>query len=75
MDLVNCIWVVRLHNFGTTGIITYTPFVPNICATWIVWIVYGFCQLYFDCKIVLELYDCGIWHRGCRIESIVFGLC
>ena len=31
--------------------------------------------MYFDCNIVLELYDCGIWHRGCRIESIVFGLC
>ena len=70
MDLVNCIWVVRLHNFGTTGVITYTPFVPK----WIERIVYGFRRLYLDCKIVFELYNYSIWHGGCRIESIVFGL-
>ena len=51
---------------------------PPLCQTfvpkWIERIVYEFRRLYLDCKIVFELYNYSIWHGGCRIESIVFGL-
>ena len=83
---LDCVIVFGLFNCGIWHrgcSITYTPFVPKICAkkncvdcSWIV-------------SIVVELYDCRTWHRGCtntytppckknlpkKIESLAFGLC